>query len=188
MAKAKEMSLTSMDGRGLVPPPSSEPSLNVLLWLLRGGQRFEKIIHIDCSKWESKRALQRAIAEQLELPSEVMEMFSKQDEDDDYNGLDQGSRLGIPKVQREMHRRIQDLNCRFLVIFHNGSSEEIDLASFGFPLSEYLDNKVLWTFQGRFRLYPRIKVLEALHNSTAVNKTDVFISASKPDEGDPMEL
>jgi hypothetical protein len=45
------------------------------------------------------------------------------------------------------------------VIFHNGSNEEIDLANFGFPLSQYLDNKVLWTFQGRFRLYPRNKVV-----------------------------
>ncbi|KAK3136637.1 hypothetical protein QOZ80_5BG0439840 [Eleusine coracana subsp. coracana] len=116
-----------------------------------------------------------------------MEMFDKQDEDDDYHGLDQGSRLGI-QVQRAMHRRIQDLNCRFLVIFHNGSNEEIDLASFGFPLSEYLDNKVLWTFQGRFRLYPKIKIREALRKSTATNNTDVFISASKPDERDPQEF
>ncbi|KAK3139848.1 hypothetical protein QOZ80_5AG0391480 [Eleusine coracana subsp. coracana] len=152
------------------------------------GLQFGKIIHIDCSKWESRRAFQRALAHQLELPTEVMEMFDKQDEDDDYRGLDQGSRLRIPQVQRAMHQRIQDLNCRFLVIFHNGSNEEIDLASFGFPLSEYLDNKVLWTFQGRFRLYPKIKIREALRKSTATNKTDVFILACKPDERDPQEF
>jgi hypothetical protein len=81
-----------------------------------------------------------------------------------------------------MHRRIKDLNCRFLVIFHNGSSEDIDLASFGFPMSEYLDNKVLWTFQGRFRLYPRNKIWNVL------NKTDVFVSASNRDGGDPDEF
>jgi hypothetical protein len=135
------------------------------------GLRFDKIIHIDCLKWESRRAFQRAIAEQLELPPEVMQMFNRQAEEDDFNGVGQGSRLEIPQVQRVMHQRILDLNCRFLVIFHNGSSEEIDLADFGFPMSKYLDNKVLWTFQGRFRLYPRNKIQDVL------NKTDVFVSA-----------
>jgi Cdc6-like AAA superfamily ATPase len=79
------------------------------------GLRFDKIIHINCLKWESTRALQRAIAEQLQLPPEVMQMLNRQDEEDDYDGLDQGSRLGIPQVQWEMHRRIKDLSCRFLV-------------------------------------------------------------------------
>ncbi|GJN24333.1 hypothetical protein PR202_gb12070 [Eleusine coracana subsp. coracana] len=152
------------------------------------GLQFEKIIQVDCSKWESKRALQRAVAEQLELPTEVMEMLDRQDEVDDYQGLDLGSRLAVPQVQRLMHRHIQELGCKFLFIFRNGGSEEIDVASFGFPLSEYLDNKVLWTFQGRFRLYPRIKIREALHKSTAKNKTDVFLSAYKPDEIDPHEF
>jgi hypothetical protein len=135
------------------------------------GLQFDKIIHIDCLKWESRRAFQRAIAEQLELPPEVMQLFNRQAEEDDFNGVGQGSRLEIPQVQRVMHQRILDLNCRFLVIFHNGSSEEIDLADFGFPMSKYLDNKVLWTFQGRFRLYPRNKIQDVL------NKTDVFVSA-----------
>jgi hypothetical protein len=145
------------------------------------GLRFDKIIHIGCLKWEGRRALQRAIAEQLKLPDEVMEMFDTQDEDDDYHGLDQGSRLEIPLVQRAMHRRMLDPNCRFLVIFHNGSSEEIDLSSFGFPMSKYLDNKVLWTFQGRFRLHPRNKIHHVL------NKTDVFVPAYNLDGTDPHE-
>jgi hypothetical protein len=102
----------------------------------------------------------------------------------------QGSRLEIPQVLRAMFRRIKELNHRFLVIFHNGSSEEIDLSSFGFPLSGYLDNMVLWTFQGRFWLYPRMKVGSALHNSAGTTKTDIFVSASYLDlEGrDPQEL
>ncbi|CAN6171159.1 unnamed protein product [Urochloa humidicola] len=29
---------------------------------------FEQVIHIDCSKWESRRALQRAVAEQAGSP------------------------------------------------------------------------------------------------------------------------
>nr|CAB3489221.1 unnamed protein product [Digitaria exilis] len=31
-------------------------------------EKFSKIIHIDCSKWKSRRALQRAIVDELELP------------------------------------------------------------------------------------------------------------------------
>jgi len=43
-----------------------------------------------------------------------------------------------------MYWHIQKLNCRFLVIFHNGSGEEIDLASlYGFPLFGFSTNKVL---------------------------------------------
>jgi hypothetical protein len=49
-------------------------------------------------------------------------------------------------------------------------------------MSEYLDNKVLWTFQGRFRLYPRNKIWKVL------NKTDIFVSASNHHGGDPDEF
>lgn len=135
--------------------------------------------------------LQREIAKHLQLPTEVMEMFDWQDEEDDIHGVAQDSRLEIPQVRGAMFRRIKELNHRFLVIFHNGSSKEIDLSSFGFPISEYYDNMVLWTFQGRFRLYPRMKVGSALHNSAGTAETtDVFASASYLDlEGrDPQEL
>jgi len=114
------------------------------------GLEFEQVIYIDWSKWESKRALQRAVAEQLELPVEVMEMFDKQDEEDDFLGVKKDSRAEVQQVGREMHRHVQKMDRRFLVILHNGSSEEIDLASLcGFPLTGYSTNKVLWTFQGR---------------------------------------
>jgi hypothetical protein len=71
------------------------------------------------------------------------------------------------KVARAICEHIQKLamNRRFLVIFHNGSNEEIDLNSFGFPLSGYLRNKVLWSFQGRFRVYPKTKIDSALKNA-----------------------
>ncbi|KAG2565661.1 uncharacterized protein LOC120680525 [Panicum virgatum] len=137
------------------------------------GLEFEQVIHIDCSKWESRRALQRAVAEQLELPVEVMEMFDKQDEDD-FLGVKKDSRAEVQQVGREMHRHVQKMDRRFLVILHNGSNEEIDLASLcGFPLTGYSTNKVLWTFQGRFRLKPRMKVDKAMHSA---GTTDVFIS------------
>ncbi|CAL5078717.1 unnamed protein product [Urochloa decumbens] len=146
---------------------------------------FDQVIHIDCSMWESKRALQRKVAQQLKLRAEVMKMFDRQDEEDDFRGVAQGSRAELQEVVREMHQHIQKLNHRFLVIFCNGSSEEIDLASLcGFPLSGYSTNKVLWTFQGRFRLKPRTKIDRAMKSTGA---TDAFISAREEDE-DPQVL
>jgi len=124
---------------------------------LSAGREFSQIIHIDCSKWESRRAVQRALAVQLQLPAHVIGMFDAKDEEDDYRGVGQGSRLEIPKVSREIYEHVQkQLGQRFLVIFNNGSCEEIDLESFGFPLSGYSWNKALWSFQGGFWLYPRI--------------------------------
>ncbi|CAL4995063.1 unnamed protein product [Urochloa decumbens] len=124
--------------------------------------------------------MQRTIAEQLELPSPVMDMLDVQDEEDDYQGLDKSSRTEIPQVAEVIYQHVQKLvmNRRFLVIFHNGSSEEIDLDSFGFPLSGYSKNKVLWTFQGRFRLYPRTKVDRALKSTRTM--TNVLVSAAWP--------
>ncbi|EES10327.2 uncharacterized protein LOC8080235 [Sorghum bicolor] len=151
----------------------------------QGELRFDQIIHIDCSKWESRRSLQRAIAEQLDLPAQVMELFDRQDEEDDFHGIPRGSRTEIPQVLEAMYQCIQKLNHRFLVILHNGSSQEIDLSTFGFPLFGYSTNKVLWTFQGRFRLKPRMKVDKAIQ--TTARKTEVFLSASR-DERDPQEL
>uniref|UniRef100_A0A0A9CNQ2 Disease resistance protein At4g27190-like leucine-rich repeats domain-containing protein n=1 Tax=Arundo donax TaxID=35708 RepID=A0A0A9CNQ2_ARUDO len=140
---------------------------------------FEQIIHIDSSMWENRRALQRAVAEQLDLPAQVIEMFDRQDEEDDFHGVAQGSRKELQQVVREMYGHIQKLNRRFLVIFHNGSSEEIDMASCcGFPLSGYSTNKVLWTFQGRFRLKPWMKVDMAMKSA---GTTDVFLSAGEQD-------
>ncbi|WVZ53994.1 hypothetical protein U9M48_004871 [Paspalum notatum var. saurae] len=53
---------------------------------LSAGPEFSQVIHIDCSKWESRRAMQRALAEKLQLPAPVMEMFDVQDEEDNYKG------------------------------------------------------------------------------------------------------
>ncbi|TVU01398.1 hypothetical protein EJB05_53167, partial [Eragrostis curvula] len=140
------------------------------------GLEFSHIFHIDCSIWESKRAMQRMIAEQLKLPASVMEMFDAQDEEDDYQGIGKGSRTEIPLVAEVINQHIQKLN-RFLLIFNNGSSEEIDLDSLGFPLFDrYSRSKVLSTFQGRFRLYPRTKVDGVLNNTRV---TDVILSAEK---------
>jgi hypothetical protein len=144
------------------------------------GLEFEKIIHIDCSKWESRRAMQRKIGEQLQLPTQVIDMFNKQDEEDDFNGLDQGSRGEVAQVTIAIYQTIQ--NHRFLVILHNGSNEEIDILNFGLSLYGYANSKMLWTFQGRFRLDP--KMIDHVKKSTL---THVLLSASR-DERDPWEL
>ncbi|KAF7082132.1 hypothetical protein CFC21_086012 [Triticum aestivum] len=144
------------------------------------GLEFEKIIHVDCSKWESTRAMQREIAEQLKLPKWVMEIFDKQDEEDDFNGLDQGSRTVIAQVVREIYQATQ--NRRFLVILHNGSNVAIDVYKFGLYIYGYANSKMLWTFQGRFRLDP--KMIDNVKKSTS---TDVVLSASR-DRRDPQEL
>ncbi|KAM3317660.1 hypothetical protein ACQJBY_035393 [Aegilops geniculata] len=135
------------------------------------GLEFQRIIHIDCSKWENRRAVQREIAQQLELPSWVMDMFDKEDEEDDFNGLDQGSRGEIEQVNAEINQAIQI--SRFLVILHNGGNEEIDISHFGLYLYGYANSKMLWTFRGRFRLDP--KVIDNVKKSTT---THVLISAS----------
>ena len=45
-------------------------------------------------------------------------MFEAQDEEDDYRGVGQGSRLEIPKVSREVYEHVQkQLGQRFLVIY-----------------------------------------------------------------------
>jgi hypothetical protein len=142
------------------------------------GLEFSQIFHIDCSKWESERAMQRMIVEQLVmLPPSVMEMIKAQDEEDDYRGINKGSRAEIPLVAEEINQYILKQNIRFLLIIHNGSTKVIDLDSFGFPLlGRYSRSKVLWTFQGRFRFYPRVKVDAALENTRT---TDVVISAQR---------
>ncbi|CAL4982127.1 unnamed protein product [Urochloa decumbens] len=166
-------------GQRLAPSSASEgqePAAAAAATRADTGLEFSQIIHIDCSKWESRMTMQRALAEQVpELPAPVMEMFDAQDEEDNYRGLDQASRFEIPQVANVMYQHIQKLGRRFLVIFHNGSNQEIDLDSFGFPLLGYSRNKVLWSFQGRFRLYPRAKVERALGSAQT---TDVLLSAT----------
>ncbi|CAL4941023.1 unnamed protein product [Urochloa decumbens] len=76
--------------------------------------QFDQVIHVDSSKWVSRRALQRVIAEQLNLPVNEMAKFDKQDEEDDYHGVVHGSRGDIPEVLKVMYRRIKELNHRFL--------------------------------------------------------------------------
>ncbi|KAL5232466.1 hypothetical protein ABZP36_031242 [Zizania latifolia] len=112
---------------------------------------IDKVVHIDCSAWKSRRALQRVIAVELKLDASVMEDFDEADEEDDINEVDESSRCEILSVSAEISRALRD--DRFIVVFHNGSGDEIDLLSFGIPpFTLFGAGMLLWTFGfwGRF--------------------------------------
>ncbi|XP_066371760.1 uncharacterized protein [Miscanthus floridulus] len=112
---------------------------------------LNKIIHIDCSLWQSKRALQKAIAEELQLPQHMMAIFDHHDEADNFDGVEESARGVIPLVTKAIMDNLY--NHRFLVVFHNGSGEYIDLSECGVPVIGLLGKRVLWTSRGRFRLH-----------------------------------
>ncbi|KAI4969078.1 hypothetical protein ZWY2020_046408 [Hordeum vulgare] len=117
-------------------------------------KKFDKIIHVDCSRWKSRRAFQRTIAQELKLPQRVMDAFDREDEEDDFKGVDESSRAKIQHVGAEIYRAVQDHHKKMFV-FHNGSDNTIDLNDFDIPLSVW-GTRVLWTFRGRLRLSPGI--------------------------------
>ncbi|GJN38445.1 hypothetical protein PR202_gb27483 [Eleusine coracana subsp. coracana] len=75
-------------------------------------ERFDKIIHLDCSRWKGPRVLQRTIVEQLQLPPWVLAVLSKHDEENDFSGVDEGSR-GVTAVNPEL--------TSFFLDVHDGS-------------------------------------------------------------------
>ncbi|KAF7088270.1 hypothetical protein CFC21_091395 [Triticum aestivum] len=118
-------------------------------------EQFGKIIHVDCSLWKNRRAMQRAIAEELKL-GHLMPIFDKQDEDDDFRGKDVRSRVEIPSIASEINASLG--NGRFLMIVHYGGEEDIDLVECGIPNPEfgpYAFGKLLWSGHGRFQLPDR---------------------------------
>ncbi|VAH25046.1 unnamed protein product [Triticum turgidum subsp. durum] len=150
--------------------------LNLVAQRLKSSTRsskFDKVIHVDCSVWKNMRSLQKAVAEELELPQSVMAIFDQYDEDDDFNGKDEGSREVIADIRMEIFRKLY--NSRFLVVFHNGSSRYIDLYECGVPVISLLGNKVLWTWHGRFRMSLRLEDGEKVKMKSQI---DVRLSAS----------
>lgn len=108
--------------------------------------RFDKVLYIDCSEWKSRREMQRAIAEELKLDHGTMAMFDNQDEEDDYDGKDKESRDVIRSIAMDIYRRLAD--CKFMMIFLNGSDNEIDVTRFGIPhITEFGKNTIIWTFK-----------------------------------------
>lgn len=135
--------------------------------------KFDKVVHLDCSVWKSRRELQKSVAKELELPQSVMDIFNWHDQEDDFNGVDEGARGVISDVTAKIFLEL--VNSRFVVIFHNGSGEYIDLYECGVPITRFLGNKVLWTWRGRFRL--RLKLKDGERKKMGM-LTDVVISAS----------
>ncbi|TVU43705.1 hypothetical protein EJB05_10193, partial [Eragrostis curvula] len=107
---------------------------------------FGRIIYIDCSTCKSKRVMQRRIAEELKLDRKTMDMFDKEDEEEDFNGVDTTSRDEIRGVAAVIDRILRE--SRLMMIFLNESEEEFVPNRFGVP--EYSDNIILWTFTRRF--------------------------------------
>ncbi|KAF8694131.1 hypothetical protein HU200_038461 [Digitaria exilis] len=101
-------------------------------------------MYIDCSVWKSKRDMQRKIAEVLKHEDEVMALFEKQDEEDDFTGEDQSSRDVIKHVAKIISQTPRDRS--FMMIFLNGSDDEVDLSRFGVILTEFDSNMMIWTF------------------------------------------
>ncbi|WVZ93237.1 LOW QUALITY PROTEIN: hypothetical protein U9M48_039235 [Paspalum notatum var. saurae] len=142
------------------PPPSLRNKLG-------------NIIHIDCSKWKNRRTLQRTIVHALKLPQHAMDIFDRQDEDDDFGGVAEGWRDEIREVGRVIHQALQGFT--FTVVFHNGSNRIIDLNDYGIPgpvADGWSDvvNKVLWTFQ---EYWDKILLEEARGIAGYMNKQSV---------------
>ncbi|TVU43911.1 hypothetical protein EJB05_03331, partial [Eragrostis curvula] len=107
-----------------------------------------RLIYIDCSEWKSRRSLQRKIAEELKFDQTTMDIFDKQDEEDDFNGVDQPSRDLIINVSIMIEKTLREHN--FVIFFLNGSDEEIDLTNIGVPsLPIFGNNIMIWSFKKR---------------------------------------
>ncbi|KAL6658764.1 hypothetical protein ACP70R_002804 [Stipagrostis hirtigluma subsp. patula] len=106
---------------------------------------FTRAIYIDCSAWKSKRMMQRRIAEELKFDSKTMAMFEKQDEEDDFNRVDYGSRDLIRVVSAMIARTLME--SKYMMVFLIGSDDEVTLNDFG--VTEWHDCTVIWTFRRR---------------------------------------
>ncbi|KAF7045018.1 hypothetical protein CFC21_054167 [Triticum aestivum] len=110
--------------------------------------QFDKIVQVDCSLWKNRRTMQRQIAAELSL-GHLMPIFDKQDEDDDFRGVDDSSRAEITSIASEIHESL--INTKFLLILHYGGDADIDLEESGVPLlGRFGKGKLLWTNHGRF--------------------------------------
>uniref|UniRef100_J3N0T4 Disease resistance protein At4g27190-like leucine-rich repeats domain-containing protein n=2 Tax=Oryza brachyantha TaxID=4533 RepID=J3N0T4_ORYBR len=135
--------------------------------------KFDKIIHIDCSRWKSRRGLQRRIADELKLPEHVMALFDTQDEEDDFSKIDECSRAEIAEVTRVILGSLLQHRC--LVLFLNGSNDSVDLYGCGLPPLEVSGTTVLWTFGGRLRC-PTNEITDKIDTSNIVLSMNTVMS------------
>ncbi|KAL6870983.1 hypothetical protein ACP4OV_014831 [Aristida adscensionis] len=119
---------------------------------------FDRIIYIDSSARKNTREVQRKIAKSLELDPETMAMFDKQDEEDDFSGVDQGSRGVILSVAQVILQTM--VVSKSIILFLNGSDSEIDFSKMGVPLEKYLNNVMIWTFKKQFLMIHHVQEAE----------------------------
>uniref|UniRef100_A0A0D3FW05 Disease resistance protein At4g27190-like leucine-rich repeats domain-containing protein n=1 Tax=Oryza barthii TaxID=65489 RepID=A0A0D3FW05_9ORYZ len=121
--------------------------------------------------------MQRAIAVELTLDATVMEAFDKADEEDDFNAVDEGSRSEIMNVAEVIDQVLRDH--KFMVVFHNGSGDCIDLGSFGLP--SFRRYFMLWTFRKRFQGRERCSEIKDKVKNTHLfaYETDYYITRNK---------
>lgn len=128
--------------------------------LKSSASKFDSVLHLDCSLWKSRRALQKAIAEEIKLPHSVMAILSQHDKEDDFNGVEEGARNEVREIIKHTYTKLATVK-RLVVVFHNGSGSFIDLSEFGIPLNRNFKGDVLlWTMQGRFRPYVSYTIKE----------------------------
>ncbi|CAD6266340.1 unnamed protein product [Miscanthus lutarioriparius] len=89
--------------------------------------------------------MQKRIAEELRLDHKTMSMFDELDEEDDFNGVDHGSRDRVRSVAAVIDRTLRE--GRFMMVFINGSDDEVLLGRLGIP--ENSDCMIVWTFSTR---------------------------------------
>jgi hypothetical protein len=132
--------------------------------LKSSASKFDSVLHLDCSLWKSRRALQKAIAEEIKLPHSVMAILSQHDKEDDFDGVEEGARKEVQEINTHTYRKLSTVN-RLVVVFHNGSGSFIDLSEFGIPLNRNFKGDVLlWTMQGRFSYNIYEKIYENIPN------------------------
>lgn len=93
-----------------------------------------------------------------------MHIFDKHDEEDDFRGVDDSSREEISSIVRLIRESLR--NERFLMIFHYGGAEDIDLMECGIP--PFGEGKLLWTYAGRF-CQPDRRELKLMPTTANVN-------------------
>ncbi|KAL6857135.1 hypothetical protein ACP4OV_018517 [Aristida adscensionis] len=131
---------------------------------------FGRTIYIDCSVWESRRVTQRKIAEKLKLDHKTMALFDKQDDEDDFNGVDHDSRDVIRNVSAVIGQSLRE--SKFMMIFLNGSDDEFLPGQFGTPEYHCI---IIWTFTRRFAIMQELDYWNQLIRK--LRYTDIFIHA-----------
>jgi hypothetical protein len=91
---------------------------------------FDRIIYVDCSEWKNRKAVQRAIAEELDLDRSIMAILDEKDDEDDSNEFDESWRSEIHSVSQVIDQTLRDT--RLMMIFLNGSEEDFDVGAFVF--------------------------------------------------------